>query len=226
MRRITALLLAGVMIGALANFAAAGKAKTVWEDDKGDADMGQGLGTIPGGFDLVSGSIARVKKNLEFTATMADMPPSGSLPEGFRFLWSFAVDAEDFRLTVKSADIGKPDVGQGQTTERVGRVDLMGHFRLEGECGATSMGITFINCKPLAMLEGSFDPANASFTAIVPMKSVKAKTSSVIGPGGGDSTQICDSQICWVSHIAERSLSPTTVIDTAVQSGNYKVPRK
>jgi hypothetical protein len=59
-----------------------------------------------------------------------------------------------------------------------------------------------------------------SFTAIIPMKDMKAKPGSVIS-GGGDNICI----ICWVSHYAERSLSPTTLIDTAAQTVSYKIPR-
>jgi hypothetical protein len=222
---ITLMLSAGLVVGTLAT-ANAGAPKTVWEDATGDADNAQGLGaSIPGGFDLVTGAIAKNKANLEFTVTHADMPPSGSLPEGFRFLWAFSVGDEMFRLTVKSGDIGKPDAGQEQTTERVGRVDTAGHFRLEGECGSNPLpaALTFINCAPLAYLEGTWNPGEKSFTFPVPMKLLKAKTGSIIGPGGGDAAGIC--QICWVSHVAERSHSDT-IIDTAAMAITYKVPKK
>ncbi|MGH2746854.1 MAG: hypothetical protein ACRDKB_02870 [Actinomycetota bacterium] len=226
MKKLAALVLAAGLVAGLVTAAEAAKPKAVWEDETGDADNAQGLGmSIPGGFDLVEGQIAKVKKNLEFTAVHADMPPGGTLPEGFRFLWSFSVGDETYRLTAKTADIGKPDIPQGQTTERVGRVDLMGHFRLEGECSTTSAGVSFINCVPLEYLDGSFDPENASLTVIVPLKSIKAKVGSTIGPGAGDANAICNAQVCWVSHAAERS-SGNTVIDAAVMDGSYKVPKK
>ena len=229
MRRLTVLLSVIVLTGVLALPAEGSKPKPVWADDKGDADAAQGLGSsIPGGFDLVKGAIARNKKNLKFIVTHADMPPSGTLPEGFRFLWSFSVDGTEYRLVAKSADIGKPDVAQGQTTERVGRVDAQGHFRLEGDCGTdpgVGVGVQFVNCKPLAYVKGSFDPGKSSFTIVLPMKLVKAKTGSVIRPGTGDSIGICTSQVCWVTQTAERSLS-TTVIDSAAIAKSYKVPAK
>ncbi|MGH2694692.1 MAG: hypothetical protein ACRDJJ_07715 [Actinomycetota bacterium] len=228
MRKITVLLLCGILFGLLASPVDAGKPKPLWEDEAGDAGLDP-TGPLPGmdqgGVDLVEGYIVRKGKNIEFTAVHAAMPPFGSLPEAVRFLWSFSVGKEQYRLTVKSVDVGKPDVAQGQTTERVGRVDLQGHFRLEGECGSQSAGLTFINCKPLAYLKGAFDPAKASFTVIVPMKAIRAKPGSVIGPGAGDSSAICNVQICWVSHYAERSLSPSTLIDTAVVAKSYKVPK-
>lgn len=226
MRKIVAAALAGGLVFAAVSSAHAGKPRTVWEDPAGDADANQGVGaSIPGGFDLTAGSIAKSGANLDFTVTHADMPPNGSLPEAFRFLWAFSVNGEMFRLTVKTADIGKPDVGQNQTTERVGRVDVNGHFRLEGECGQTPAPavLTFVNCKPLAYLEGTWDPGEKTFTFPVPMKLLRAKTGTVIGPGGGDAAGIC--QICWVTHTAERSLS-TTIIDSAAQTSTYKVPKK
>ncbi len=227
MRKFIAVALAGgLLIGVLGPASAAPKPTVVWEDPSGDADMGQGLGgSIPAGLDLESGTILAKGPNLEFTAIHADMPPIGSLPEFARFLWSFNVGKDTYRLTVKSADIGKPDVSQGQTTERVGRADVTGHFRLEGDCGTTNMGIDFINCKPLAYLEGTWDPASKSFTVVVPMKLIKAKPGSVVAPGSGDATQICASQISWVSHYAERSLSPATCFDTAPMLKSYKIPK-
>ncbi len=228
MRKIAALATAAMVVAAFAGVAGAANPKpvTVWEDPEGDADMAQGVswGT-QAGLDIVKGEIARNGKNLEFTVTHAAMPPFGSLPETFRFLWAFNVDGTDWRLTVKRADIGKPDVGQSQTTERVGRVDTDGHWRLEGDCGATPAPavLEFINCKPIAYLDGSWDSASNSFTMVVPMKLVKAKPGSVIQAGGGDAIRICP--ICWVSHIAERS-ADTTVVDEANQTAKYKVPKK
>lgn len=224
MRRLGSIVLAGALLtGIVAQATAAPKPVVMFTDDSGDADLGQGLGgSLPGGWDLTEGSIAKNGANLEFTVTHADMPPTGSGPEITRFIWNFTVNEKNYRFTIKSADIGKPDVAGGQTTERVGRVDLQGHFRLEDECGRdATLPIQFVNCPPIAYLDGSFDPGAKSFTVILPLKTVKAKTGSVIGPGPDE---ICT--ICWVSHTAERSLSPTSVIDSATQTGSYKVPKK
>ena len=176
MKKLISLLIAGsFVVGSLAT--ANAKAPALWTDPAGDADNGQGLGhSIPGGFDLAQGGILQKGKNLEFIVTHHDMPPTGSLPEGFRFLWSFGVGGEEYRITAKSADIGKPDLLQGQTTERVGRVDVMGHFRLEGDCASEVVGaLNAINCKPLAYLQGSFNGAAKMLTVTVPLKLIKVK---------------------------------------------------
>ena len=221
MKKLISLALAGGLLLGVVSAAHAGGAAKVFEDAEGDADLGQGLGgSIPAGFDLTSGSILRKGANIEFTVTHADMPPSGSFPEGARFLWNFMVGKTPFRLTVKSADIGKPDVVGGQTTERVGRVDLQGHFRLEGECVTdASLPLQRVNCPVVGYYDGSFDPSTASFTAVIPMSALKAKPGATITAG---SENICT--ICWVSQAAERSLN-TTIIDTAAQTGSYKIPR-
>lgn len=204
--------------------AAAAAPKIVWEDNTNDSDLGIPAGFDQTGLDLVSGALARNGDNIEFTVTHAGMPPTGSPPELARFLWAFAVKGEGYRITVKRADIGKPDVAQGQTTERVGRVDVMGHFRLEGDCAteAAPAVTSFINCKPLAYLEGSWDPASKSFTVLVPLEAIGAKTGSLLTPTAGDVIGIC--ALCWVSHTAERSNS-ATLIDTAAWGTNWKVPK-
>jgi hypothetical protein len=223
-KKIALALTGAALVAAVAPAASAGKPKTVWEDEEGDAFLGDAtLGPVfaGAGLDLTGGTIRRDKENLEFTVTHASMPPSGSFPEGARFLWNITVDGEPFRFTVKSVDLGKPDVVAGQTTERVGRVDLQGHFRLEGECVTEPVGsVNAINCPPLAYLDGVFDPAAASFTITVPMELIGAKTKSKIVGGGGN---ICS--ICWVSHVAERSLD-ATIVDSAAQTTTYKVPKK
>lgn len=231
MRKVLSVLLAGALVLSLPAIAQAGKKKKkpagpiqMWEDAAGDADVGGGTGQSPPfGVDLAGATMEKKGDNLEFVVTHHDMPPVGSLPEAARFLWAFSVDGNPFRFTVKSVDVGKPDVAAGQTTERVGRVDAAGHFRLEGECMRdATLPVGMVNCPPVEYLEGSFDPATKSFTIIVPLASIKAKPGSVIEPGGGDQASIC--QICWISQVAERSLN-TTVIDMAGMVQSYKVPK-
>lgn len=226
MRKIIATALAGAFLISIAGPGAA-KPVQVWEDRAGDA--GNQDSEVPGaaqsGFDLIGGSIAKVKKNIEFTTEVADMPATGALPEGFRFLWHFAVDGEEFRLTIKSQDIGEPDLIAQQGTERVGQVDMDGHFRLEECYTDTTLPITLSQCAAIEYLEGVFDPASKTFTAIVPMKSIKAKTKSTISGGTGGSTST-GCQICWIPHYAERSLTPHTIIDSTVQTDIYTVPKK
>jgi hypothetical protein len=203
------------------------KPKTVWKDPAGDVDVG-GAGANPvtdeSGFDLLSGSIDRKGKNLVFTVKHAVMPPFGAVPEAFRFIWAFSVGSKSYRVTVKRVEIGKPNPATQEDTDQIGKAYPDGLFRLEGNCGSTDVGGTqMVNCHTMGYLTGSWDPAKATLTYSVPMKLIKAKPGGKVGPPSGDATGICI--ICWVSHAAERSLSPTTVVDSAAQTTVYKIPR-
>lgn len=226
MKRLIATAMAVGLLAALAP-AASAKPMTVWEDDEGDAFLGDAaLAPAFGGagFDITSGTLqATTDGMLEFTVAHASMPPVGNIPEAVRFLWAFSVDGTSYRLTVKRADIGKPDVAQGQTTERVGRADVSGHFRLEGDCAreTNATPLAFINCKPLGYFEGTYSPADATFTFPVPFDAIGAKPGSAVGAGGGEAISICS--ICWVTHAAERSLGDS-VIDGSAQTKTYTIP--
>lgn len=225
MRKIVALVAAGAVWWALAGGVSAKTTGTVvFEDPAGDA--GNQDSGIPGfsqaGFDLVGGSINKVGKNLEFTITHAAMPPNGSAPEAFRLLWHFFVDKDEYRFTIKSADIGKPDVLSQTGQERVGKVDVNGHFRLETWAEGLNVGVNTPVYKPVAYLEGKFDPATKTVTVILPMKLVKAKKGSTISGGTGAAAS-SGCQICWIPHYAERSLTPLSIIDSATMSTTYRV---
>ena len=224
MRKLGLTLVTGALVMALGMSAQAGAAKTVWTDASGDA--GNQDSSVPGGteggFDIVKGAIARKGANLEFTVTHAAMPATGTLPEGFRFLWAFTAGKNEYRLTVKSADIGKPDAGTQSGTERIGRADVNGHFRLEGNCVDET---PTIKCYPLAYLTGKFDPATKSFTMVVPLKAIKAKPGTVLTASSGPAAQLCPPGICWTTHTAERSLN-YSVIDSAAMLTKYVVPKK
>ncbi len=225
MKKIAATMLAGAMLMTLAGSAAAGKAAVVFEDAVGDADNMQGTGqSAPGGFDLVSGSIAKVGANLQYTVTQNDMPPTGSGPEGFRLMWHINSGGEEYRFTVKSVDVGKPDAVAQSGTERVGQV-YQGVARLEQCTETPSPAITLVNCNASEYYEAIFDVEAKTVTWEVPLASIKAKTGTVVA-GGSSGASGTSCQICWVPHYAERSLTPSTVIDSATQTISYKVPKK
>ena len=224
MRKLVAALVAAGLVGGFSGQGVAAVPRRVFTDPAGDAGN-QGIGA-PGfsevGLDLVHGTITKKGGNLEFSVLHASMPPSGSLPEGARFLWAFKVDYRtEFRITAKSADIGKPDVLAENGTERVGTAEF-DHFRLE-QCSPDTLGLGRVNCSAIKYIVGKFNPMEKSLTAVVPLKTIKAKTGSVITGTDGEAAQIC--QICWITHIAERSVNATR-IDGADQTVSYKVPKK
>lgn len=224
MRRLVALLAALSLVALLAGDAVA-KPTMVWEDAAGDA--GNQDGALPGaaeaGFDIVGGSIDAVGKDLVFTVTHASMPASNQPGEAFRFLWHFNVGSKEYRFTVKSADIGKPDVIAQTGTERVGQV-YQGVARLEVGYNEPGPAVTLAQFEVLEYTEATFDPAKGTISWKLPLAALKLKAGSVIKPGtGGSTTTGC--QICWIPHYAERSLTPHTIIDSAFQSKTYTVPK-
>ena len=222
----------GLFVASMATAGAAGKPKEVklFEDPSGDADNAQSLGqSIPGCFDLVTGTVKKVGKDeLEFVVTHADMPPSGSAGEGFRLIWGLTVGSTQYEMTIKSLDVGKPDViasAMGQDPngeERVGTV-YQGVARTE-ECGTISLGINWSQCTTIGYYDAVFDPAAKTVTWTIKMADFKAKAGTVIAGGaGGRATTGC--QICWVPQYAERSLTPQSIIDAATQTASYKIPK-
>ena len=233
MRKLIAIAMIGGLIAGFGATADAAKKKkpagpvTVFTDPAGDTGVNDGAAAIPGldqlGVDLAKGTITKSKKGdaLEFRVEHHLMPAVGSFPEAARLLWHFTVGAGEYRFTVKSKDIGKPDVIAQSGTERVGQVYLDGVFRLE-ECVIETVGINLSQCRDIALLDGVIDPATKSISWSLPLKAVKAKKGSVLMQGAHAAGNTCP--ICWVGHVAERSLTAPMIIDDAMMTKGYKVP--
>ena len=224
MKKALALVLAaGLLTGAIGSAGAAKKPVVMFEDPTGDADNGQGAGqSVPGGFDLTGGTLTVKGKNLEFVVSQDGMPPTGSGPEGFRLLYHFGAGSEQYRFTVKSLDVGKPDVvagGVGQ--ERIGTV-YQGVARLEQCEEVAGVGVNLVQCATSVYADALFDPAAGTVTWQIPLASVKAKKGTLI-VGGTSGAASTNCQVCWVPHYAERSLTPSTIIDSAAITGTFKV---
>jgi hypothetical protein len=230
--KLAMLVIAGSLVLGLAGDVSAGKATQVFEDPIGDAGIEGGTAVgknpIPGfdraGFDLVSGEIVRKGSDLEFKVTSAAMPPTGSLPEGATFLWRFEVDGQRFRFTIKSQDVGKPDPLAQEGIDRLGRLDLEGHFRLE-KCRLDGevAGIGVTRCKLIAFEDGSFDPATKSFAVTIPLGDLEASAGSVIGVDTAGSPRC---QPCWITHLAERTSPPGFILDGTENPISYRIPKR
>ncbi|HEX2296144.1 MAG TPA: hypothetical protein VHN37_12660 [Actinomycetota bacterium] len=225
---IVALLLGGLVLPA----GAAAKPTVVFEDAAGDAgNQGSAApGAAEAGFDLVKGEISQEKKGeVTFTVTHASMPPTNQPAEAFRFIWGLAVDGTQYEFTVKSIDVGEPDVitsalaQQPYGEERVGQV-YQGVARLE-ECGSVAApSLTLAMCDAKAYYAVTFTPDAGTMTWTVDTESLGAKKGSLI-TGGGGTRAATGCQICWVPHYLERSLTPHTIIDAATQMTNFKVKK-
>lgn len=230
MRKLGTTLIAGAMLLGLTGNAFAAKPVTVFEDPANDAgNTAQGLALPPAtlaGLDLLNGSVVKSGADLEFTVTnAAALPQAGSAPEAFRLLWHINSGGTEYRFTVKSLDVGKPDAIAQEGTERVGQV-YQGVARLE-TCADQALPavLTLVNCKAVEYFQATFDATAATITWKVPLASISAKTGTVIA-GGTTAAASSDCQICWVPHYAERSLTPSTIVDNATMATPYKVPKK
>ena len=212
MRKIFGTLVVGLLVaGAVLPAGAKPAAKTVvaFEDPSGDAgNQGSGApGAAEAGFDLVKGEIGQKGKDVTFTVTHSAMPASGPPGETFRLIWGFAVDGTQYEFTVKSIDVGEPDVVTSAMTqdpngeERVGQV-YQGVARLE-ECDFVSVGINWSQCTVKEYYAATFDPATATATWTVDTTALGAKKGSTI-TGGGGSRATTGCMICWVPQYAER----------------------
>jgi hypothetical protein len=236
MRKLLSILLAAGLLTGVAASAQAAKKKppappapvVVFTDAEGDAGN-DAAGALPGaseqGFDLTQGTIFKAPgaTDLTFTVKHAAMPADGTPGELFRLLWHFNVGATEYRFTVKSLDVGKPDVMAQSGTERVGTL-YEGVARLESCYTDETLPLTLSQCEVLAYYDATFDSAEATATWAVPLADIEATPGTVIGGGTGGASETC--MICWVPHYAERSLTPTTQIDAAVMALTYKVPKK
>lgn len=209
------------------------KVSTVFTDPANDSGLNPNSTptAIPlmtaGGLDLVKGTITRKGNDLVYTVTLSTaMSNFGAFPEAARLVWQQTVDkGAEYRITVKSFDIGKPDPVQRDGTDRIGKVYDKGLFRLE-RCGDpdTTLPVSFSQCTTIAYLKGSVDVAKKTLTWNVPLSAIKVKTGTkmMIGAGTLNSTG-CD--VCFIAHYGERSLSPHTIIDNAATAFKYIIPK-
>ncbi|MDQ4065028.1 MAG: hypothetical protein M3161_03165 [Actinomycetota bacterium] len=218
-----------VMVSAFAFTAIApanAKPVTVFQDAAGDAGLnGQLLAPMnTAGFDITGGTIDKVGKDLVFTVTHSEMPATNQPGEAFRFLWHFDFGKTQYRFTVKSFDIGKPDVVAQSGTERVGQIYANGVARLESGYIEATPAVQLAQFAVEGYYDVTFDAAAKTVSWKLPLADLKARPGSVITPGTGGSTGT-GCQICWIPHYAERSLTPYTIIDAAYMATSYKIPR-
>ncbi|MGH2694430.1 MAG: hypothetical protein ACRDJJ_06375 [Actinomycetota bacterium] len=135
----------------------------------------------PLGQDLVKASIGLANpKTVHFVIGVDSLPPWGGIPEFSRYTWEFSVGGEAMQLSGAFTEyirgICNPaynpmicppprDPGSAPFFLRVG--------------GCTVGG----PCEEVGLLHGKFDPGAGTITVPVPLKLLKAKPGSKIGPG-------------------------------------------
>lgn len=203
----------------------------VFEDPAGDAglyDVGPHPGAAEGGFDLTKGEIEMDGKDkVKFTVTHDSFPSSGPPGEFFRLIWGLSVDGTQYEITVKSLDVGEPDViatAMGQSpngAERIGQV-YQGVARFE-ECGTINAGINWSQCTALGYYDAVFDASTATVTFSIDMETMGVKKGSILAGGTGTRATTSGCMICWVPQYQERSLTPNSMIDSATMIEQFVV---
>lgn len=188
---ITAALAAGLAAALVApgSVATAAKAKAVkvgtdpagdWsqEGDATVAPIGDALGQ-----DLTAAYLGLAnKKTLNFVIELNSLPAIGGWPEISRYQWSFTSGGEAYELDGKFTNYtrGACDPTGGSCPPP--RDPGMQPFLLRGDCGPDPNASNVIVCKELGTVQATFDAAKATITVPVPLKLIKARPGSKIGP--------------------------------------------
>lgn len=186
---ILVLALAASLLAAPGPASAARKSKSslkvVGTDKAGDWGCNQDCTLAPAaaalGQDLVKASIGLANpKTVAFVIGLDSLPPWGGIPEFSRYTWEFTVNGEAMQLSGAFTEyirgICNPtynpmicppprDPGQSPFFLRVG--------------GCTVGG----PCEEVGLLHAEFDAGAGTITIPVPLKMLKAKPGSKIGPG-------------------------------------------
>jgi hypothetical protein len=209
------------------------KDATVFTDPEGDARVRGHEPPDKFGLDLVQGRIkwaSSAPELITFEATMTSMweengtPLFGSQGEWARLVWHFAVGKHQYRLTMKTRDLGKPDAFSGSGLDRVGQLDAYGHYRLE-ECttGTSPIGTDAVFCETIEYLDGFIEVLPATIRTYVPASSIGVRSGSVIKVGTGGLADV-GCEVCWVVDVAERADDPEMIVDAADVTRIFRMP--
>lgn len=160
------------------------KAVTVGTDAAGDwgANVDGGVAPLADalGQDLVKASIEKAdKKTLNFIIEVAALPPTGGVPEFSRYNWDFTVNGSPIQMSG-----GFTEYLRG-TCNPTYNPTICPPPRDPGEApfflrtGGCLVGGA---CEEIGLVHAKFDAAKATITIPVPLKMIKAKPGSKIGP--------------------------------------------
>ncbi|MFN2524826.1 MAG: hypothetical protein ABR505_00955 [Actinomycetota bacterium] len=155
------------------------------EGDWGTDDTGAAPGGNQLGQDLVEASIGMADATtINFVIKLTSLPPIGGTPEFTRYLWDFTIDGNlvqlDGKFTNYSRGVCDPNSGACPPPRDPG----MRPFFLRGNC-RTENSVQV--CDELAIIEATFDTAEATITIPVTLEQLQAKPGSIIGIGSTES---------------------------------------
>ena len=221
-----AALIATSVVAAAPTQAAGKKAKpmTLATDPAGDwganvdanlAPVGDALGQ-----DLVKASIVKAGKNLNFIINVNSLPASGGVPEISRYTWDFTVNGAPTQLSGAFTEYVRGTCNPTYNPAKCPPPRDPGSapfFVRQGTCQIGTGGLA--PCEEIALVHATFDAASGTITIPVPMKDLKAKTGSKIGPASGlMGGSIYSAPAVFITNTAMPN-------DTLTIVKTYKVPR-
>ena len=221
---IGAALVTASFVGSSAT-AAAPKPKTVGTDPAGDwgantdpniAPLGDALGQ-----DLVGAAIGMAdKKTVNFVLKVNSLPPSGGVPEFTRYWWDFTVGKTVYELDGKFTNYSRgacdPTSGQCPPPRDPG----MQPFLVRGGDCTTTQNVT--TCPEVGLVHATFDAATGEITIPVPLKMIKAKPGSKIGPAAPLTTVGGAITAAPAAFVTNGSMP----LDSLLQTKAFIVPKK
>jgi hypothetical protein len=183
---LAAVLVVALMAPAVAAAAKGKKAKAqvVGKDDAADwganvdaslAPVGDALGQ-----ELVGAAIGMANaKTLNLVFQLNSLPPWGGMPESSRYNWDLTVDGTAFQVTGAFTEFIRGTCNPLHTDacpppQNPGPAPF---FVRQGPC------VVGEDCFVRGVVSATFDPAKATITVPIPLKLIKAKPGSKIGPG-------------------------------------------
>jgi hypothetical protein len=190
-RTISLLCVAALMGAAIMGSPADAKAKkkgpvvmgTDAADDWGsNVDAGLAPAAGPLGQELLEASIEQVdSKTLEFVIKVAELPPTGGMPEFTRYVWTINVDGELIQLDGKFTNYHRGACDPTAGTCPPPRDPGEGPFLVRGNC--TDNGGAAVTCEEIGLVNGTFDAAAGTISVPVPIDLLGAKPGSKITHG-------------------------------------------
>jgi hypothetical protein len=183
---LAALLVAG-LLGSAVPAAAKGKKpkpQTVGKDAADDwganadaslAPIGDALGQ-----ELVGAAIGMADaKTLNLIFKLKSLPPWGGMPESSRYNWDLTVDGDAYQVTGAFTEFirGTCNPLHTDSCPPPQNPGMSPFFVRQGSC------LVGEECHVIGIVSATFDPASATITVPVPLKLIKAKPGSKVGPG-------------------------------------------
>jgi hypothetical protein len=136
----------------------------------------------PLGQELVEASIGMADaKTVDFVITVAELPPTGGMPEFTRYVWTVNIDGELLQIDGKFTNYHRGACDPTAGTCPPPRDPGEGPFLIRGNC--TDNGGAAVTCEELGLVHGTFDTAKGTISVPVPLELLGAKPGSVISHG-------------------------------------------